>query len=206
LDRAKARLSARHEEELRATPLRASLLGHHELSNGDARLALSESTRYALVTRTEVRLAAARYLTENARSSVELYPPAWPESEPEQSAPTEHVVKPGENLLRIARRLGTSVDALAAQNRIGKAHVIFPGQKLVAPQEPSAAASDSRTYRVKRGDSLSVIAERLGVSTSALAVANGRRREQRIVVGETLRIPEPARAEATAERPASSSR
>jgi zinc protease len=198
LGRAKARLAARHQEELRAAPLRASLLGRDELSNGDARLALSEPTRYGLVTRTEVRLAAARYLTEDARSSVELYPPAWPEAGQEKSGPTEHVVKAGENLLQIARRHGTSVDALEERNRIGSAHVIFPGQKLVVPQEPSAAAPGSRTYRVKRGDSLSVIAERLGVSTAALAAANGRRREQRIVVGETLRIPEPAAAEASA--------
>jgi predicted Zn-dependent peptidase/LysM repeat protein len=204
LERAKLRLQARLEQELRAAPVRASLLARHELTRGDAHLALSEPARYALVTRSEVRLAVARYLTKERRSRVELYPAGGPAEEPEKSLQAEHVVKPGENLLQIARRHRTSVDALVTQNRIGDGYVILPGQKLIVPSQPSAG--DDRTYRVKRGDSLSVIAQRLGVSTAALAAANRRRSEQRIVVGETLRIPEPVREGPALTSPASERR
>jgi hypothetical protein len=51
-----------------------------------------------------------------------------------------------------------------------------------------------------------VIAQRLGVSTAALAAANRRRSEQRIVVGETLRIPEPVREGPALTSPASERR
>ena len=45
------------------------------------------------------------------------------------------------------------------------------------------------TYRVKRGDSLSKIAQRYGVSLHQLAKANGIRNTNRIFAGQVLCIP-----------------
>ena len=46
---------------------------------------------------------------------------------------TKHTVRRGETLFRIANRYGVTVDALRRANRIGRGHVIRPGQKLAVP-------------------------------------------------------------------------
>lgn len=46
---------------------------------------------------------------------------------------TKHTVRRGETLFRIASRYGVTVDALRRANRIGRGHVIRPGQKLAVP-------------------------------------------------------------------------
>ena len=46
---------------------------------------------------------------------------------------TKHTVRRGETLFRIASRYGVSVDALRRANRIGRGHVIRPGQRLAVP-------------------------------------------------------------------------
>ena len=58
---------------------------------------------------------------------------------------------------------------------------------LVAGVHPAGAASDR--YQVRRGDTLSAIASRLGVSTSRLAQANGIADPNHVVAGTWLRKP-----------------
>ena len=50
--------------------------------------------------------------------------------------PTErrHVVRPGETLWRIAAQYGTTVDAIARENRLTNVNLIYPGQSLVIPR------------------------------------------------------------------------
>ena len=65
-----------------------------------------------------------------------------------------------------------------------------PAAQVLAslPQERQREVS-GRTYIVKRGDTLSRIATRHGVSTQALASANGIRKPSQLHVGRRLRIP-----------------
>jgi LysM repeat protein len=58
--------------------------------------------------------------------------------------------------------------------------VIRVGQSLRVP--------GMRSYRVRRGDNLSALAKRFGVSVPALKATNGRKSSV-IRVGEVLRIP-----------------
>jgi len=67
----------------------------------------------------------------------------------------------------------------------GSALVAFPRTSAAAP-EPAPSADG---YVVKAGDTLNAIAARYGVSTSALARANGIRNINRIYVGQRLVIP-----------------
>ena len=44
-----------------------------------------------------------------------------------------HVVRPGENLYRIALRYGTTAQAIAAANNLPNIHLIYVGQVLRIP-------------------------------------------------------------------------
>ena len=107
-----------------------------------------------------------------------------------------HVAQRGENLYRIALRYGTTYQALAAANGIANPNQVYAGQRLVIPGHGTAQPARSRqptgsgqTYTVRRGDVLSSIALRHGVSTWALAQANGIRNPSSIYAGQVLRIP-----------------
>ena len=89
-----------------------------------------------------------------------------------------HVVQPGENLFRISLSYGTTVNAIMAANGLSNT-TIRTGQRLVIPRGSGAAASPrspvgaSGTYTVQRGDTLSSVAVRHGVTVWALRSANG---------------------------------
>lgn len=53
------------------------------------------------------------------------------------TAPTSHVVLPGETVFHIAVRYGTTVGALVALNRLTSANVIYAGQRLQLPKPPA---------------------------------------------------------------------
>ena len=52
-----------------------------------------------------------------------------------------------------------------------------------------ATRSSARTHTVRRGDTLSGVAQRYGVSLSALASANGLSAKSGIKVGQRLKVP-----------------
>lgn len=116
-----------------------------------------------------------------------------PAPAPSPDTPSVHVVQAGENLYRIALRYGVSYQALAAANGIANPNHIYVGQRLTIPggATPSPQPSPSgQTYTVRRGDTLSAIALRYGVSMWALARANGISNPSFIYVGQVLRIPD----------------
>ncbi|HEU4431264.1 MAG TPA: LysM peptidoglycan-binding domain-containing protein [Myxococcota bacterium] len=114
----------------------------------------------------------------------------------------------------LASAFGVSLDALrtvnpAVTNAVWAGHRLLPkGYELRVPRDPLRAAprvvlasipaservetqvADSAgTHRVRRGETLSRIAAKYGVSTRALQRANGLRSAHRISVGQRLVIP-----------------
>jgi LysM repeat protein len=132
-------------------------------------------------------------------------PPPPPEAN-NIAAAGEHIVRPGETLIRIAQRYGMTVGSLAAANGITNPSLIFPGQRLViGPGAPSSAqvtqvqdnpepppspvlAADGE-HIVQPGETLFRIALRYGVSVRALAVTNGITNPQLIYPGQVLVMP-----------------
>lgn len=113
-------------------------------------------------------------------------------------ADTTYVVKPGENLFRIALKFGLTTEQLAQANGITNVARIYAGQVLVIPSRGSygssgssaaAASSSGSKYVVRRGDTLFRIALNHGVSTQALAQANNITNPSQIYAGQVLRIP-----------------
>jgi membrane-bound lytic murein transglycosylase D len=118
---------------------------------------------------------------------------------PQRSAQNgSYVVQPNDTLWDIARAFGISVDSLCAANGTSRNQVIRPGQRLLLPDGSSsmsvgrrsaaAPASWSDTYTVRRGDTLSGIAQRFGVTVTELRRANGLT-SSRIYPGNALSVP-----------------
>jgi membrane-bound lytic murein transglycosylase D len=122
---------------------------------------------------------------------------------------TEHRVVRGETLSGIAAQYGVSVNAIVQANGLRNAHQLHIGQVLHLPtgsigtssesrpavastaapaRAPAPAAVDGR-YVVRRGDSLSKIAARLGVDATALADSNGIKDPRLLKVGQVLELP-----------------
>ena len=101
-----------------------------------------------------------------------------------------HVVRRGDTLYAVARRYGTTVNAIVQANGLPNSNRIYVGQRLVVPTSGAAQpAATSGSYVVQRGDTLSSIAYRYGVSVQALASANNIYNQNLIHRGQRLVIP-----------------
>lgn len=105
-----------------------------------------------------------------------------------------YVVRWGDTLSGIARRFGVSLHALAQANGLSVHSYVYVGQRLRIPDGAAStpsppSSSGRRVYIVQRGDTLSGIASRFGVSVSTLARVNNIRNPSRIYVGQRLIIP-----------------
>ncbi len=114
-------------------------------------------------------------------------------------------VRKGDTLGGVALRLGVSVAELAKANGFGPKKHLVAGQRLKLPagaklpsnKKSKAKASTKRakkkkperTYTVKKGDTLSGIASRHGVSARAIAARNGFNIKKAIRPGQKLIIP-----------------
>lgn len=100
-----------------------------------------------------------------------------------QTTAGTYTVRSGDSWWSIATCHGMSMYTLAARNGRTIYSMLHPGDKLTISGQTAAA---TRTYIVRRGDTLSGIAGRLGVSVSALAARNNISNPNRIYVGQRL--------------------
>ena len=103
-------------------------------------------------------------------------------------APSLITVEPGDTLWGLARTHGTSIASLQALNDLPGNGTIYAGQTLRVGGEGAGGSSAGTRHRVARGETLSHIALRYGVSQSAVASANGLS-GGRVYAGSTLTIP-----------------
>ncbi|MBZ0287051.1 MAG: LysM peptidoglycan-binding domain-containing protein [Anaerolineae bacterium] len=113
-----------------------------------------------------------------------------------------YVVKTGDTLQTIARRYGTTWQAIAAANNLINANFIYAGQRLIifggggtsgGPSTPPTQPSPG-TYVVQAGDTLAIIAAKFGTTWQAIAAANNLANANNIYTGQRLTIPSaPAR-------------
>lgn len=109
------------------------------------------------------------------------------------SADERHTVVEGDTVWELARRHGTSVEAIAHANNLANPSFIRIGQVLTIPGAPahpaSTAAATSTTYTVVAGDTLSRIAKRHGTTVDALVAANAIKDPNFIRIGQVLTLP-----------------
>ncbi|MGH0031829.1 MAG: LysM peptidoglycan-binding domain-containing protein [Myxococcota bacterium] len=99
-----------------------------------------------------------------------------------------HTVRRGDSLWSLASRYGTTVDRIRSDNGL-RSDRLAVGQKLKIETGPAVAAG-SRSYTVRRGDTIGRIARARNVSIDALLRVNGLSRSSTIYPGQVLRFPE----------------
>jgi LysM repeat protein len=117
------------------------------------------------------------------------------------AAPATYRVAAGDTVSSIAGRYGLSTASVLALNGLGWKSTIFPGQTLklvagasaatpvAAAPAPAAPSVSSGRYTIVKGDTISRIASRLGVSTQSILSANRLSATSIIYPGQTLAIP-----------------
>ena len=107
---------------------------------------------------------------------------------PVESATVSYEVQSGDNLTKIAKKYGTTVDEIVRLNNISDPNLIYVGQYLVIPTTSNAQVSTDSTYVVKSGDTLSGIANKFGTTYQKLAEINGISNPNIIYPGQVLKI------------------
>lgn len=117
-----------------------------------------------------------------------------------QTPDRTHRVRRGDTLSGIAARYSTSVRQLASLNKLRSRNRIRVGQVLRLPSGGRAARAANPEaiapggiYTVRRGDSISRIATRLGMSEKELLAINDLRNRNRIYPGQSLLVSASAR-------------
>lgn len=104
-----------------------------------------------------------------------------------------HTVRRGENLTLIARKYGVSVQELVRLNRLSKRSTLRVGQRLKlrsieTESSQSGVGSGESSHVVRRGESLTQIAQKHGVSLRLLEKQNKLTPQSTIKVGQRLDI------------------
>ncbi len=116
---------------------------------------------------------------------------------PPENAYVIHRVRNGETLSLIAKRYRTKVSYIVRANNIRRKHFIRAGQKLKVPLKGSSSgrvyASNklpaNGKYKIRKGDSLWLIAKKFKTNTKKLKRINNLR-TTRLYVGQYLKINE----------------
>jgi len=122
-----------------------------------------------------------------------------------------HIVQPGETLRTIAAQHGITTRALINANNLKNPDLVLAGQKLLIPASsgsvpapearPAPAQKASRSsYTVRLGQTLSQVGGKFGVSSAAIAKANGIKNPDLIQPGQELIIPKRASDTAKAQQ------
>ena len=102
---------------------------------------------------------------------------------------TRHTVARGESITDIATRLESDPWTVISYNRLWNQQDPAPGTVLQIPQKPKPPSTVY--HKVRRGENLSKIARRYGVTVSQIQRANGMSpRNTRIITGKKLKIPQ----------------
>ncbi|MEX2488243.1 MAG: LysM peptidoglycan-binding domain-containing protein [Pseudomonadales bacterium] len=92
-------------------------------------------------------------------------------------APVNYTVRPGDSFWEIARRFGVEVRSLAKWNGMAPTDILSPGTKLTVFSTSASRVSEAPqnsevirkvSYRVRRGESLSLIASKFNLSVASI--------------------------------------
>jgi len=150
------------------------------------------------------------------KSGTEKSPGTETKSKGTHTAPRYYTVEKGDTLIKIAERFGVTVQNLLEENKLRKEDPLYVGKRLkintkgketwgntpgnhssgktgatkppLTPESTKGAKKKVSYYTVERGDSLTKIAERFGVTVKELLDGNGMKASDPLHVGRRLKI------------------
>jgi len=136
---------------------------------------------------TTLRVGQSLTVVPGARSAASASAAAGRESAngraaPARTAATTHTVRRGETLTSIAKRYGTTAEALAQMNGRSVRQVLHAGDRL------RIVDSSARLHTVRRGDSLWEIAQRYATTVDQLCALNHISRDTALKPGTRLTV------------------
>jgi len=117
-----------------------------------------------------------------------------PKTRQSPSASTDHVVKPGDSLEKIARLHGVRVAEILTSNGLKADAIIHPGQKIKVPGKQSPTASvaktpaQTNTHTVAEKETFAAIARAHGMPLDQLLAANPDIKPTALRAGQTIRL------------------
>jgi len=99
-----------------------------------------------------------------------------------------YTVRKGDTLSGIATKFNTTVARLQSLNNLKDVNRIYVGQVLKVKATTTSSTGAPATYTVKKGDTLSDIALKYGMTVSKLQSLNGIKDANRIYVGQVLKL------------------
>jgi membrane-bound lytic murein transglycosylase D len=121
-------------------------------------------------------------------------------SESKKKEVTFYTVKKGETLSDIALKFGTTTNQIMKLNGLKNPNHIKKGQRLRIRPTNVLEGGVFTQHKVKGGETLSYLAEKHGVSVSAIMEANGLTNKHRIKTGQSLLIPTKRSGKKTTEK------
>ncbi len=102
----------------------------------------------------------------------------------------KHKVEPGETLFIISQKYGISLNELRELNSFDNQSVIYSGQEILVPDGSVQTITKTviKKHKVKRGETLSTIADKYNVSEKDIMKANNMKKKT-VIKGTTLKIP-----------------
>jgi len=101
-----------------------------------------------------------------------------------------YTVRRGDTLGKLAAKFNMTIDQIRRLNGLKNPHRIYPGQKLkVSSAHASSGGGLFKEHTVKKGENLSYLAQKYGVSISAIMSANNLSSKHVLKIGQSLLIP-----------------
>ncbi len=188
LKRGRSLLRQRFLQTMDAPLDRARYLGSLALLFGDTARAQQRLEELEQISPSEIASVVRSRLVPSRQSLVEVYPKGYPIQQSVAQMKRYYLVRSGDTLIGIAKAHGASLAELLRVNNLKRTNPIFPGQKLVIPSGAKPPPKPTE-YTVRRGDTLSGIARKHGVSVREITIANGISRKKPIITGQKLVIP-----------------
>ena len=110
--------------------------------------------------------------------------------QPKITKTKKHKVEAGETLYVISQKYDVSLNDLRAINSFDKEETIFAGQEILVPDNTMKAITKNviKKHKVKRGETLSEIAEKYNVTIASIKKAN-KMKSNTVKTGKVLKIP-----------------